>query len=84
MVFAVELNDAPATRRGHPFDDTIRYRELPGHGIFDLTGFITVLRDGGFAGPWGVEMLSDAYRARPLDEALAAAVSSTRAVFAAL
>ncbi len=82
-VFVVELNDAGAAR-GHAFEDTIRRRELPGHGGFDVAGFIRVLADGGFAGPWGVEMLSDAYRARPLDEALAAAAASTRAVFAAL
>ncbi len=82
-VFVVELNDA-GPPHGHLFADTIRRRVLPGAGDFDLAGFVRVLRDGGFTGPWGVEMLSDAYRARPLDEALVAAAESTRAVFAAL
>lgn len=82
-VFVVELNDAGAPQ-GHPFADTIRRRVLPGRGDFDLPGFIRVLRAHGFAGPWGVEMLSDAYRALPLDDALSAAVEATRAVFAEL
>lgn len=82
-VFVVELNDAAAAQ-GHPFEDTIRRRVLPGDGMFDVAGFIRVFTDGGFTGPWGVEMLSDAYRSRPLDDALAAAATSTRAVFAAL
>jgi sugar phosphate isomerase/epimerase len=82
-VFVVELNDAAAAQ-GHPFEDTIRRRVLPGDGVFDVAGFIRVLADGGFTGPWGVEMLSDAYRSRPLDEALAAAAASTRTVFAAV
>lgn len=81
-VFVVEINDAAAAPCGHPFHDTIRHRMLPGAGVFDLTGFITVLADGGFTGPWGVEMLSDEFRARPLDDALAAAATSTLAAFA--
>jgi sugar phosphate isomerase/epimerase len=80
-VFLVELNDAGSTRYGHPFNDTIRHRELPGDGVFDLVGFINVLRNGGFTGPWGVEMLADTHRAKPLDVALADSVRSTRAVF---
>ncbi|WP_111767095.1 sugar phosphate isomerase/epimerase family protein [Nakamurella deserti] len=82
-VFVVELNDA-GTPQGHLFDDTIRRRVLPGDGVFDVAGFVRVLADGGFAGPWGVEMLSDAHRSQPLDEALAAAAAGTRAVFATL
>ena len=82
-VVVVELNDA-GPPHGHLFADTIRRRLLPGSGDFDLAGFIRVLRDGGFTGPWGVEMLSDDHRAHPLDEALVAAAESTRAVFAAV
>lgn len=71
IVFAVELNDAPAG--GDQFPDTIGHRVPCGEGVFDVTGFIRTLRDLGFAGPWGVEILADAHRALPLDEALAVA-----------
>ena len=83
-VFIVELNDAAARAQGHPFQDTIRRRVLPGSGAFDLSGFIGVLRDGGFTGPWGVEMLSDDHRSKPLDEALHDAITRTRELFDSL
>jgi sugar phosphate isomerase/epimerase len=83
-VFIVELNDAAAEPKGHPFQDTIRRRVLPGSGAFDLSGFIGVLRDGGFSGPWGVEMLSDDHRSKPLDEALHDAITRTRELFDSL
>ena len=36
----------------------------------------------GFAGPWGVEIISDAHRQRPLQEALVDAHRTTMALFA--
>ncbi len=79
-VFVVELNDAGPQPCGHPFHDTINHRMLPGDGVFDLAGFVEVLRQGGFTGPWGVEMLSTEFRATPLDDALRDAAEHARAV----
>jgi hypothetical protein len=50
-------------------------------GDQDVTGFITTLRDIGFDGPWGVEILSDEHRQRPVREALQAAHSTALACF---
>ena len=47
----------------------MRYRRLCGEGQFDLSGFVAALGQAGYDGPFGVEILSDALRALPLDEA---------------
>jgi hypothetical protein len=47
-----------------------------GEGSFDLTGLVAVLRELGFDGPWRVEILSNAYRALPVDKALKLAADS--------
>ena len=39
------------------------------------------LRRIGFAGPWGVEIISDAHRREPLREALADAYRTTMQLF---
>ncbi|MDX6300964.1 MAG: hypothetical protein QOF53_2178 [Nocardioidaceae bacterium] len=80
-VFAVELNDAPAPRSTDLFHDTIHHRVLCGAGAFDVKGFVETLRRIGFSGPWGVEILSDAHRGRPLQEALVDAHRTTMALF---
>lgn len=83
-VFVVELNDAPAPQSSDLFLDTIHHRVLCGSGTFDLTGFIEALQAIGFAGPWSVEILSEAHRHRPLQEALVDAYRTTMAVFDSL
>ena len=70
LVVSVELDDADEVPVGSLFEDTRDRRRYPGEGTFDIRGFIEVLRTAGFAGPWGVEMLSDAHRALPLAEGL--------------
>jgi sugar phosphate isomerase/epimerase len=80
-VFAVELNDAPAPQTADLFQDTIRHRVLCGSGTFDVAGFVRTVQQMGFAGPWGVEILSDAHRRRPLREALVDARRTTTALF---
>jgi sugar phosphate isomerase/epimerase len=70
LVVNVELDDADQAPIGSLFEDTRDRRRYPGEGAFDIRGFIDVLRKAGFAGPWGVEMLSDAHRALPLAESL--------------
>ncbi len=79
-VFGVELNDADPHVVGTLFEDTVHRRRLPGEGCFDLDGLVSVLAATGFEGPWGVEMLSDEFRAGPLDDALRRAHDTTLAV----
>ena len=80
-VFVVELNDAPAPQSTDLFHDTIHHRVLCGSGTFDVQGFVETLQRIGFAGPWGVEIISDAHRRRPLQEALVDAHRTTMALF---
>ena len=49
-------------------------------GSFDLAGLVQVLRDIGFDGPWGVEILSTSFRALPVREADLNSPQSRRAV----
>jgi sugar phosphate isomerase/epimerase len=80
MIFGVELDDAVADVVGTLFEDTVDNRVLCGEGSFDLTGLIAVLRDLGFHGPWGVEILSTSFRALPVGDALKLAAESALAV----
>lgn len=81
QVFGVELNDAAAEVRGTLFEDTRDNRRLCGQGAQDVPGFIRALKNLGFNGPWGVEILSDEHRALPVKEALQAAHDTTLACF---
>ncbi len=80
MIFGVELDDAAAAVVGNFFEDTLNHRLLCGDGSFDLRGLVAVLRDKGFDGPWGVEILSASHRALPVAQALKLAAASTLAV----
>ena len=79
-VRAVELDDAgPA--QGDLWTDTIHHRRLCGQGTFDLSGFIVALQAAGFDGPWGIEIISDEHRARPLADAAQSAIDTARRQF---
>lgn len=80
MIFAVELDDAAPNVVGTLFEDTVDNRLLCGEGSFDLLGLVATLRDLGFDGPWGVEILSSSYRALPVAKALKLAAESTLTV----
>ena len=80
MVFGVELDDAAPEIVGTLFEDTVDNRMFCGEGSFDLTGLVKLLRDLGFDGPWGVEILSTSYRVLPVGQALKLAAESTLAV----
>jgi sugar phosphate isomerase/epimerase len=82
QIFGVELNDADVEIRGSLFEDTRDNRRLCGHGDQDVTGFIRTLKSIGFDGPWGVEILSEEHRARPVLEALREAHATAAACFA--
>lgn len=81
---AVELNDAfePAPAGDDLWADTVDARQLPGDGHWDLPRAINILRDLGYEGPWGVEVLSAEHRARSLDDAVTRAFQSAAEVFA--
>lgn len=80
VVFGVELDDAAETMVGSIFEDTLDNRLYCGEGSFDLTGLVAVLRDRGFDGPWGIEILSKAHRRLPVADALKLAAESTLTV----
>ncbi len=77
-IMAVELDDGSAEPQGDPYDDTCLRRMLPGEGDFRVAQFAAVLMRLGWSLPWGVEIISETYRVRDLDEALADVVSRTR------
>lgn len=73
ILFGVELDDADEHVVGTLFEDTIHHRRLCGAGSFDLVGLARTLHDVGWRGGWGVEIISDDFRKRGLDDALVAA-----------
>lgn len=80
-LFAVEVNDAKAAVHGSLFEDTINNRELCGEGDADVPSFIRAIDKIGFDGPWGVEIISNTHRARPIEEALTLAFNTTASCF---
>ena len=80
MIFGAELNDAAQQMVGSMFEDTVNHRLLCGEGSFDLPGLVSLLRDNGFDGPWGVEILSSTFRTLPILEGLQGAAESARSV----
>ena len=64
-----------------PVDETVNHRRLPGDGEFDLHGYVDVARDHGYAGPWGVEVLSEELRNQPMDVIFRRAYETTAAQF---
>lgn len=83
LILAVELDDGSAVAVGDPYEDTVLRRLLPGEGDFPVVEFAAALMSAGWSLPWGVEILSEQYRVRPLHEALPDAVFASQAVLAA-
>jgi sugar phosphate isomerase/epimerase len=77
-IFAVELDDGSMTPVGDPYDDTCLRRLLPGEGEFRIAAYAAQLMSMGYSLPWGVEIISDTYRLRELDDALPDVVRHTR------
>jgi sugar phosphate isomerase/epimerase len=67
-VVGIELNDGTVTAPWSLHEDTINHRRLCGEGEFDVRGFVQCLLKAGYAGPWGIEVLSVDLRKLPLDE----------------
>jgi len=80
VLFGVELDDAAQAVVGTLFEDTVDHRLLCGEGSFDLRGLVALLRDKGFDGPWGVEILSSSFRRLPVSQAVKLAAESALTV----
>lgn len=79
----MELSDGRYEDLPDPVDETINHRELPaGHGEFPLPEYVAALRDAGYPGPWGVEVLSRELRSLPIEEMFDRAYATSRAVLA--
>ncbi|RZT66478.1 sugar phosphate isomerase/epimerase [Microcella alkaliphila] len=81
MVFGVELSDAQHETVGTLFEDTRDRRTLLTEGAQDVPGFIRTIREMGYTGAWGVEILSAEHRARSLENGLALAHESAVRAF---
>ena len=77
-VFVVELDDSLEAFVGAtPFDDAVNHRLLPGDGELAVAEFVAEMVRLGWGGPWGVEIMSDAHRALPVDLAVQHAFDAT-------
>ncbi|MFS0736743.1 TIM barrel protein [Sphingomonas sp. 1P06PA] len=81
MVAGIEFDDGPLAAEDADFySDCVYNRRLPGEGAFDLAGLVAAARQTGFDGPWGIEILSNAYRALPLQDAATRAFQAARRI----
>jgi sugar phosphate isomerase/epimerase len=68
LIFWVEIDDARKKVEGSLYNDTVHNRELPGEGELDLQKFLRAVRDSGYTGPYGVEVISRKHRKLPLEQ----------------
>ena len=79
----VELSDGQFANMDDPVDEVVNHRALPGEGEFDIPGYVSVIREIGYPGPWGVEVLSEELRNRPIGEIFDRAYETTAAALRA-
>jgi len=83
-LMSIEINDG--YRVAPPGMDLVTettcHRAFCGEGEFDVRGFVATMRDAGYAGPWGVEVLNKAQRAWPLERLTSRAFDTTARQFA--
>ena len=78
---SIELNDGTFEAPWSLHEDTVNHRRLCGEGEFDIKGFIRCMQGAGYDGPWGIEVLSEDLRKKPLDELTSQAFVTTKAQF---
>jgi hypothetical protein len=78
----VELSDGQFANMEDGLAEVTRFRALPGEGEFDIPGYIEALAPL-YPGPWGVEVLSEALRALPIEEGFRRAYETSAAQFKA-
>lgn len=74
----VELDDGPALARTDYLTDTINERCAPGDGEMPVKAFMEAIAATGYQGLYGVEILSDAFRRMPVEEAASRAFSGAQ------
>jgi sugar phosphate isomerase/epimerase len=79
----VELSDGQRQNMDDLVDETVNHRRLPGEGEFDIPGYVEACRQAGYAGPWGVEVLSAELRSLPIEQEFQRAYDTTAAQFRA-
>ena len=79
----VELSDGQFANMDDPIDEVVNHRRLPGEGEFDIRGYVGACIEHGYPGPWGVEVLSEDLRNRPIEEIFDRAYETTSAQFRA-
>lgn len=60
-IFLVQLADAPAIRMDL-LHWSRHFRNMPGEGDFDITGFLAAVLATGYSGPLSLEIMNDEYR----------------------
>jgi sugar phosphate isomerase/epimerase len=78
-LIGVELNDG--TLPGSPHHDPSN-RRFCGEGEYDIKGLIHCVKNMGYTGPWGVEVISEKLAPLPLKELSTRAFNTTMAEFA--
>jgi sugar phosphate isomerase/epimerase len=82
-LLGVELDDGTRECPWSLHEDTVNHRKFCGEGEFDVKGFVSCLLKAGYAGPWGIEILSHDLRTKTLEEAATRAYDTTIAQFPA-
>ena len=80
-LLGVELNDGTFEAPWSLHEDTINHRRLCGEGEFDIKSFIDAVERTGYRGPYGIEVLSEELRQKPLEELTTRAFNTTLAQF---
>jgi sugar phosphate isomerase/epimerase len=80
-ITSIELNDGTFEAPWSLHEDTVNHRRLCGEGEFDIKSFIAVMQKAGYTGPWGIEVLSQELRQKPLEELTTRAFDTTIAQF---
>lgn len=80
-LLSVELNDGTFDAPWSLHEDTVNHRRLCGEGEFDIKSFIDVVQKAGYTGPWGIEVLSEELRKKPLEELTTRSFNTTMAQF---
>ena len=82
-IFTVQFDDGPRQRVDPDYyTDCTRYRDVPGEGEFDLTGFLGLLDELGVRLPLSVEVISTDLLQHPAAEVAGRLAGATRAVVA--
>jgi sugar phosphate isomerase/epimerase len=76
-----ELSDGLRESLPDLVDETVNHRRLPGEGEFEPHRYVAVAQELGYAGPWGVEVLSEEFRRLPMPEIFSRAYQTTAAQF---